>query len=114
MRTTAPWPLKDGLVIPADTYLSGNRERVSAYDADMITAQDVAIARSHALCKKALAQLEPERKAKAAAIAGAHKADMDTLAKQITELTAEVAQKEAARQEIEQRVNRSIPDQPAQ
>ncbi len=56
VRTTAPWPLKDGVVIPADTYLSGNRERVSAYDADTIAAQDAAIARSDDLCKSALAQ----------------------------------------------------------
>ena len=100
VRTMAPWPLKAGLVIPADVYLSGMVERVSAYDADMIAAQDAAVARSEALCNGALAQLEPERKAKAAAITESHKDEMDSLTKQITQLNAEAAQKEKARDAI--------------
>ena len=114
VRTTSPWPLKDGLVVPADTYISGNRELVSAYDRDAISAQDAAIARSDGLCKKALARVEPQRTAKTAAITEAHKADMDALAKKITELAAEIAKKVSARQQVVQRVNRSIPNQPAQ
>ena len=114
VRTTSPWPLKDGMVVPADTYISGNRELVSAYDRDAINAQDAAIARSDSLCKKALARVEPQRTAKTAAITTAHKDDMDALTKKITELTAEIAKKQMARQQIAQRVNRSVPNQPAQ
>ena len=109
VRTMTPWPLKAGLVIPADVYLSGMIERVSAYDADMIAAQDAAIARNADLCKSALAQLETERKAKAAEIAAAHKADMDSLTKQITQLNADVAQKLKAREAIVAQVSRRQP-----
>lgn len=115
VRTTlAPWPLKDGVVIPTDICLSGMAERVSAYDKDGIAAQEAAIARTDALCKKALDRVEPQRKAKTAAVSEAHKADMDALTKRITELTAEIAKKEADRNQVITRVNRSIPNQPAQ
>ncbi|MGD0999354.1 MAG: hypothetical protein ABSA67_01530 [Candidatus Brocadiia bacterium] len=114
VRTTAPWPLKDGMVIPSDTYLSGTRELVSAYDRDAISAQDAAIARSDALCKKALARVEPQRNAKTAAITTAHKDDVDALSKKITEVQAEITKKEAARAQVAQRVNRSISNQPNQ
>ncbi len=109
VRTLTPWPLKGGVVIPADIYLSGMIERVSAYDADMIAAQDAAIAHSADLCKSALAQLEPERKAKAAEIAAAHKSDMDSLTKQVTDLNAEAARKEKAREAIMAQINRRQP-----
>ena len=112
VRTTAPWRLKAGLVIPADVYLSGMVERVSAYDADMIAAQDAATARCEAFYKGALGQLEPQRKAKAAAIAEAHKAETDSLTKQITQLNAEIAQKEKARDGITTRIARNTPKAP--
>ena len=112
VRTIAPWQLKAGLVIPADVYLSGMAERVSAFDADMIAAQDAAIARSEVLCNDALAQLEPQRKAKAAVIAEAHKAEMDSLTKQITQLNAEAAQKMKARDAIVAQINRRQPKAP--
>jgi hypothetical protein len=104
VRTTAPWKLKVGLVIPADTYLSGKGVSVNAYDADMIGAQDAAIARSEALCKEALDQLGPERDVKTAAIAKAHKAEMDSLTKQITQLNADAAQKEQARDQVRRQI----------
>jgi hypothetical protein len=109
VRTTAPWPLKAGLVIPADTYLSGMAERASAFDADMIAAQDAAIARSEALSKRALAQLEPERKAKATAIAAAHKGEMDSLAKQIKQLQTEIDKKSKDRENEMQQIARRKP-----
>jgi hypothetical protein len=100
VRTLTPWKLKADLVIPADTYLSGKAERVSAYDADTIAAQEAAIARSDAFCKAALGQLDSARKDKAAAIAEAHKAEMDALTKQITQLKDDAAKKEAARNAV--------------
>ncbi len=109
VRTTAPWNLKAGPVIPADTYLSGTGARVIAYDADMIAAQDAAIARSEGLYKRALSQLEPERKAKAATIADAHKADMDALTKQITQLNADIAEKLKARDDVAKQVSLMSP-----
>jgi hypothetical protein len=112
VRTTAPWQLKVGLVIPADIYLSGKAERVSAYDAGMIAAQDAAIARSEALCKDALDQLGPERNAKAAAITAAHKAEMDSLTKQITQLKADAAQKEKARDQVRKQIAQRQPTTP--
>ena len=105
VRTTAPWNLKAGPVIPADTYLSGTGEWVSAYNAEMIAAQDAAIARSDVLCKRALDQLEPERKAKAATIAEAHKAELDALAKQVAQLNAEIAEKLKARDRVATQVS---------
>jgi hypothetical protein len=113
VRTTAPWPLKGGLVIPADTFLSGMAERVNAFDADMIAAQDAAVARSEALCKRALAQLEPEEKSKSDAITAAHKEGMDSLAKQIKQLQDEVDRKVKAREnEMEQVARRQQQQQP--
>ena len=112
VRTTAPWNLKAGPVIPADTYLSGTAERVSAYDADMIAAQDAAIARSDAFCKGALNQLEPERKAKAAAIAEAHKADLDALTKKVTQLNADIAQTLKARDKVATLISLRQPTRP--
>jgi ElaB/YqjD/DUF883 family membrane-anchored ribosome-binding protein len=99
VRTTAPWPLKSGLVIPADIYLSGMAEQVNAFDADAIAAQDAAIAQSELLCKRALAQLEPEQKAKAAAVAAEHKDEMDSLTKRIKQLQDEVDKKLKAREQ---------------
>ena len=113
VRTTAPWSLKAGAVIPADIFLSGTSERVCAYDADMIAAQDAAIARSSALCKSALDQLEPERKAKAATIADAHKAETEDLAQQVTQLNAEIAQKLKARDVVAARIAIIQPMRPA-
>jgi hypothetical protein len=112
VRTTGPWNLKAGPVIPADTYLSGTGERVSAYDANMIAAQDAAIARSDALCKRALDQLEPERKAKAAAIAEARKADLDALTKQVTQLNADIAEKLEARDKVAALISATSPTAP--
>jgi hypothetical protein len=100
VRTIELWKLKGNLVIPADTYLSGIGENVGAYDADMIAAQDAAIARDEVLRKAALDQLEVLRKARIATIAEAHKAESDAITKQITQLKAEAAQKEATRNAI--------------
>jgi hypothetical protein len=114
VRTTTPWKLKGGLIIPADTYLSGNVELVSAYDQNMVASQEAAIARSEALHDKAVGEIEPQRKAKTAEVAEKHKADMDALTKQIAQLTQEIAKKEEARKQVLERVNRSIPSPPKQ
>jgi len=112
VRTTTPWRLKAGLVIPADVYLSGMVERVSAYDADTIAAQEAALARSEVFYKGTLAQLEPQRKAGVAKIAEAHKAETDSLTKQITQLNAEIARKEKARDAITAQITRNAPKAP--
>jgi hypothetical protein len=109
VRTTAPWPLKAGLVIPADIYLSGMADHVNAFDAETITAQDAAISRSDALCKRALDQLEPERKAKAAEISAAHKGELDSLAKQIKQQQDEIEKKLKDREEHKAWITRRQP-----
>ena len=109
VRTTAPWPLKAGVVIPADIYLAGTAERVNAFDADMIVAQDAAISRSGTLCKRALTQLEQEGKAKSAAVAEAHKDETDSLTKRIAQLNAEIARKVKAREEDMAQITRRQP-----
>ena len=112
VRTTAPWPLKAGLVIPADTYLSGMVERASAYNADVIATQDAAIARSEVLCKGALSQVGPQRKARQTAINDAHKAETESLTKQITQLNTDIGRKEKAREAIEAQIARNPPKAP--
>jgi len=112
LRTTAPWKLKADLLLPADICLSGIAERVSAYDAATISAQDAAIANSETLCKAALDRMEPMRKAKAAAIADAHKADTDSLAAQIKQLQADVTQKQATRNAVSARYSVNPPRVP--
>jgi hypothetical protein len=111
VRTTTSWKLKGGLVIPADIYLSGNYEWVSAYDQNIIAAQAAAIAHSEDFHDKAVSRVDLQRKAKTAEITEKHKADMDALTKQIAQLTQDIAKMEAAREQVLERVGRSVPNQ---
>ena len=71
VQTTGRWQLGANTVIPADTYLTGIADRVSAYDAEMIAAQEASLAQSEGFYKEALDELAVERKAEDDGIAEA-------------------------------------------
>ena len=109
IRTTTPWKFRDGVVAPAETYFSLLSNRVLAFNAAQVAAQDDAIAKSEALRKAALDQAEQERKAKAAETpAEVSGADGQAHARTSRSSTSDATQKQDARTAVAAQVNQEL------
>jgi len=107
IRTTTPWKFRDGVVAPAETYFSLLSNRVLAFNAARVAAQDDAIAKSEALRKAALDQAEQERKAKAKTPAP-YQAQMDELSANVSQLESDATQEQDARTTVAAHVNQEL------
>jgi hypothetical protein len=106
VRTMEPWKLKANVVIPADIYLSKTIDRVCAYDADMIAAQDAAVVRSEVLSKSAIDQLEQIRRKNWTEIVKAQEDQMAQVTARITQRTSEISKKQEQRKDVTAQVEK--------